>query len=88
MITRYAKRSLFVGLPLVLSVALFAAVSEKTPANWPMLGGTPGRNMVNTVDKNLPTEWDVKTKKNIKWVAALGSTTYGNPVIEIGRAHV
>ena len=26
----------------------------------------------------MPTSWDVKTKKNVKWVAELGSQTYGN----------
>ena len=29
----------------------------------------------------LPTTWDVKTGKNIKWVASLGSQSYGNPVV-------
>ena len=28
--------------------------------------------------------WDVKTGKNIKWVAALGSQSYGNPVVAGG----
>jgi outer membrane protein assembly factor BamB len=32
----------------------------------------------------LPTEWDVKTGKNIKWVAALGSQSYGNPTVANG----
>jgi outer membrane protein assembly factor BamB len=48
-----------------------------------MWGGTADRNMVSTM-KNLPTEWDVKTKKNIKWVAELGSQSYGNPVVAGG----
>ena len=28
--------------------------------------------------------WDVKTGKNIKWVASLGSQSYGNPVVAGG----
>src|SRR4030095_10345361 len=32
----------------------------------------------------LPTTWDIKTGKNIKWVAALGSQSYGNPVVANG----
>ena len=36
-----------------------------------MWGGTPDRNMVSNM-KGLPTDWDVKTKKNVKWVADLG----------------
>ena len=51
--------------------------------DWPMWGGTPDRNMVSSM-KGLPTTWDVKTKKNVKWVAELGSQTYGNPVVAGG----
>jgi outer membrane protein assembly factor BamB len=47
-------------------------------ADWPMWGGTPSRNMVSAM-KGLPTEWDIKTGKNVKWVAELGSQSYGNP---------
>ena len=36
--------------------------------DWPMWGGTADRNMVSNM-KGLPTSWDVKTKKNVKWVA-------------------
>ena len=55
--------------------------------DWPMWGGTPDRNMVSNM-KGLPTTWDVKTKKNVKWVAALGSQTYGNPVVAGGMVFV
>ena len=32
----------------------------------------------------MPATWDVKTGKNIKWVASLGSQSYGNPVVASG----
>ena len=48
-----------------------------------MWGGSPDRNMVSDAT-GLPTTWDVKTGKNIKWVAALGSQSYGNPVVGEG----
>jgi outer membrane protein assembly factor BamB len=32
----------------------------------------------------LPTTWDVKAGTNVKWVAPLGSQTYGNPVVAGG----
>ncbi|RIK74449.1 MAG: serine/threonine protein kinase [Planctomycetota bacterium] len=67
--------------------------------NWPQWGGSPGRN--NTpVGTNIPVEWNVgefdyKTgawdsseAKNIKWVAKVGSQTYGNPVVENGKIFV
>lgn len=58
---------------------------------WQMFGGTPFRNMVNTAEKGLPAEWhigDPQRKippKNIKWVAKLGSQSYGNPVVYGGK---
>jgi outer membrane protein assembly factor BamB len=61
--------------------------SDPGSGNWPMWGGTPDRNQVSNM-KNVPTEWDVKTKKNIKWVAELGSQSYGNPVVADGMVFV
>jgi outer membrane protein assembly factor BamB len=63
-----------------LVVAASVVVSA---ADWPMWGGTPSRNMVSPM-KGLPTEWDVKSGKNVKWVAELGSQSYGNPVVAEG----
>ena len=44
--------------------------------------------MVNLVDKDVPTEWDVKTGKNIKWMAELGSKAYGGPIIADGKIFI
>jgi outer membrane protein assembly factor BamB len=52
-------------------------------ADWPMWGGSPSRNMVSDM-KGLPTSWDIKTGKNVKWVAELGSQSYGNPSVGEG----
>ena len=52
-----------------------------------MWGGTAQRNMVSGM-KNIPASWDLKTKKNIKWKAELGSTSYGNPVVADGKIFV
>ena len=56
---------------------------EPPPDQWPMWGGTPDRNMISSM-KGIPTSWDLKTKKNVKWIAELGSQTYGNPVVANG----
>jgi outer membrane protein assembly factor BamB len=76
-------------LPLVAVAAAASgrAVAADGDAAWPMWGGTPGRNMVSAA-KGLPTSWDVKTKKGVKWVSALGSQTYGNPVVSGGIVFV
>jgi outer membrane protein assembly factor BamB len=64
---------------LLCLLALPAVLS----ADWPMWGGAPERNMVSPM-KGLPATWDVKTGKNVKWVAELGSQSYGNPVVAGG----
>jgi outer membrane protein assembly factor BamB len=51
-----------------------------------MWGGTPDRNMVSAM-KGAPTSWDVKSRKNVKWVAELGSQSYGNPTVAGGQVY-
>src|SRR4030095_16689190 len=78
----------FVGA-LLLGGTTFSLVSASDPGSgdWPMWGGTADRNMTSNM-KGLPTTWDVKTKKNVKWVAELGSQTYGNAVVAGGQVYV
>ncbi len=52
-----------------------------------MFGGSHGRNMVSS-ETGLPSEWDVKTGKNIKWSQAVGSQSYAGPVILDGKVYV
>ena len=52
--------------------------------DWPMWGGRPDRNLVSSA-KGMPTSWDVKTRKNVKWKVDLGSQSYGNPVVAGGK---
>ena len=52
-----------------------------------MWGGSTDRNMVSG-EKNMPAKWDARKKTNIKWMAPLGSQTYGNPVIVDGKIYV
>jgi len=68
---------------IILSAVVVVAASSALSADWPMWGGTPSRNMVSDM-KGLPTTWDVKTGKNVKWVAELGSQSYGNPTVADG----
>ncbi len=66
---------------------------------WPQWGGTSARN--NTPNATgLPTEWDIggfdrrtgewlkENARGIKWVAQVGSQTYGNPVVADGKVFV
>ena len=61
------------------------AVLPSAAAEWPMWGGSPQRNMVNTVAKDIPASWDIETGRNVKWSARLGSQSYGNPVVAGGK---
>lgn len=68
-------------------------------ADWPTWGGTPSRNMVADA-KDLPVEVnagrfvgktevvDMTTTKNVRWVAKLGSQSYGTPTVAGGRVYV
>jgi outer membrane protein assembly factor BamB len=86
---RTFKTILFVGACVLSLAFLTKLVSASDPGtgDWPMWGGTPDRNMVSN-QKGMPISWDVKTKKNIKWVATLGSQSYGNPVVSGGQVYV
>ena len=72
-------------LGLVVSGCLLLA--SDPAADWPMWGGTPDRNMVSSM-RGIPASWDIQSKKNVKWVAKLGSQTYGNPVVAGGQVYV
>lgn len=74
---------------LAVAVAVLGLLVTNTQADdWLQWGGTPERNMVNLVEKNIPAEWDIETGKNIAWKARLGSQTYGNPTISNGKIFV
>jgi outer membrane protein assembly factor BamB len=58
--------------------------------NWPMFGGTNARNLVNLIDRNVPTDWSIDDKKprNVKWSVELGSKAYGGPVFSGGKIFI
>ncbi len=73
----------YIALLLLAGGASGMLVASDPKKDWPMWGGTNDRNMVSTM-KGAPTTWDIAKKINTKWVAALGSQTYGNPVVADG----
>jgi outer membrane protein assembly factor BamB len=80
------KRTILLsGICLFVSLCWLRA-SDPGTGDWPMWGGTPDRNMVSSM-KGIPTSWDIKTKKNVKWMAQLGSQSYGNPVVSGGQVY-
>lgn len=75
-----ARISLAVSLAAVPSAPLAAA-------DWPMWGGDADRNMVST-ESGIPRTWNIKDKTNVKWVAEIGSQSYGNPVVADGKVYL
>jgi len=53
-----------------------------------MFGGDASHNMVNLTVKNLPDDWSVRENTNIKWVAKLGTRSYGGPTVSGGKVFV
>ncbi len=72
----------------VLAFFWLALPAAAGAADWPMWAGSPQRNMVNTREKQIPESWDVKTGKNVKWIAQLGSQSYGCPTVADGKVFV
>ena len=72
---------------LLSGTAFAQPLSKAKKGDWPMWGGSADRNMVSG-ETGIPAKWDVKKKTNIKWVAKLGSQTYGNPVIVDGKIFI
>jgi len=81
------KKIIATAAGVALAGLSLVALSDPGSGDWPMWGGTPDRNMVSSM-KGLPTTWDLKTKKNVKWIAELGSQAYGNPVVANGMVFV
>ena len=81
----------------LISIGRLAHLSQA--ADWPQWGGTGVRNMVSH-EKGLPSGFtlarktgtpgsmDLSTARHIKWVARMGSMTYGNPTVARGRVFV
>lgn len=81
-------------LACLLACAAFPAAAE-----WNQWGGSPQRNNTPAAT-NLPIDWSPgdfdtetgdwkpETSRNVAWVAALGSQSYGNPVVAGGKVFV
>ena len=88
---RHFSRSLAILATALMVVTMTApapmSAGEPGTGEWPMWGGTADRNMVSEMT-GLPTEWDVDSGMNVRWVAELGSQSYGNPVVASGMVFV
>ncbi|MEZ6093009.1 MAG: PQQ-binding-like beta-propeller repeat protein [Pirellulaceae bacterium] len=60
---------------------------DNVTGDWPMWGGSLDRNMASEAT-GISLDFDLKAQTNVKWVANLGTQTYGNPVIANGKVYV
>ncbi len=84
---------------VALALLLIVLPITASASDWNQWGGSPVRNNVSP-GKNIPAEWVTgdfdattgewkpETSKNVAWAAALGSQSYGNPVVAGGKAYV
>ena len=70
-----------VALGLLLCFALPTFVAAKDHPQW---GEAWSRNMVSD-ETGLPDSFDPQTGRNVKWSAALGTESYGTPVVAGGK---
>jgi outer membrane protein assembly factor BamB len=91
------KRTKHIALAAISAVAVSPLVARA--GDWPVWGGDFTRNMVSSETgiltsfdagnyKNNSEEIDMATTKNVKWVAKLGSQSYGNPTVAKGKVFV
>ena len=91
------KRYLTLILSLAAAVGFsLAAINHTASAqngetvitgDWPLWGGSPGRNMVSEA-KGINLDFDIQAGTKIAWSARLGSQTYGNPIVADGQVYV
>jgi outer membrane protein assembly factor BamB len=74
----------------VLAAAAALAVAPSVlaeDAEQAMFGNSWARNMVSP-EKGLPSEFDLKSGKNVKWSQPVGSQAYAGPVVHGGKVFV
>jgi outer membrane protein assembly factor BamB len=84
---------------ILLSALCVAGCLSVHADDWPQWGGRSSRNMYSP-EKGLPSQFDpgklkkgseeidMATTKNVKWVAKVGSQSYGNVTISGGKVFV
>jgi len=86
-------------IALLATASLTLTAPHALAQDWPMWGRDYTRNMFGHATglpaEIVPGEYvgdsediDLQTTKNVKWIAKLGSQSYGNPTVADGRVYV
>ena len=94
-----SQRSIGGALCALATLCAASITTAQGPLDWPQWGRDNSRNMVSAVT-GLPSEFvagqfigdtdeiDINSTKNVKWIAKLGSQSYGNVTISDGKVYV
>ena len=74
-------------LPRYFRSLLFLTASALHAADQPQWGERDTRNMVSD-ERGLPDTFDLATKKNVEWIAPLGTQSHGTPIVADGRVFI
>jgi hypothetical protein len=80
-------KTFLLAIALILTAASLSSSGSWGP--WQRRLADGAAHLIATwcrITKGLPR--DLKTKKNVKWMAELGSQSYGNPVVAGGMVFV
>ena len=92
----FVALAILAALPVPAYPAEMAGSTRPPVGEWPQWGGSPSRNNAPEAE-GLPVEWEVGdfdhrtgewkggATDNVRWVARLGSESYGSPVIAGGK---
>ena len=90
----------FMLLNIVGIVTLMGCSGSMVVSDWPQWGRDATKNMAGPDEYGIPSNFDPSRRigrsnkidlaktKHIKWIAELGSNTYGNPTVAMGRVYI
>ncbi len=83
----------------IIAIIMLAFTASLQAEDWPQWGRDYSKNMASSTEKIVDSfnvgemdydteEVDMKTTKNIKWIAKMGSQSYGNVTVADGQVYV
>jgi beta-lactamase regulating signal transducer with metallopeptidase domain len=97
----FSSGNVALGATLIVGVLTIAAIAGTRPADtpdsevtfasptanatsWPQLGGSATHNPASSVT-NLPTQFDLTKRENIRWSQPIGDFAFSSPVVSGGK---
>ena len=84
---RLKLRLMFTRPVLAYAIIALSSATLLRSEDQPQWGRAWTRNMVSA-ERNLPESFDPKSRKNVRWVAELGTETHSTPIVAGGRVYI